>query len=185
MATPPPPPRYTGAPEDGALAAAKVTTDTGGDPAPRAALTAFPRNPPEAYRRLEAVYREVDRRVAALSPQCNARGICCDFDRVDHVLFATRLEIDYIRDHLPSERYAGETGNVCPLLTDGLCTAREERMVGCRTYFCQEGWEPFGAEVYEWALGAIQGIVRDLELEYGYAPVLPALRALSATSEEG
>src|SRR5205085_7412758 len=106
------------------------------------------RAPAEAYDRLRALYRELDAEIARLAPRCDGRGICCDFDVVDHVLYATQLEVDLVKDALPG-LYARATGNRCPFLEDGRCGAREVRMLGCRTYFCQPGWEPYATELYE------------------------------------
>lgn len=134
------------------------------------------RAPAEAYRRLQDLYRELDAEIAALAPRCDGRGICCDFDVVDHVLFASKLEMDLVKDALPPERYRTASGNRCPLLVDGRCGARDVRMLGCRTYFCQEGWEPRGNELYERYYARIKEIARDLDLDWRYAPALGQLR---------
>ena len=92
------------------------------------------------------------------------------------MLYASKLEIDYVKDHLEEPRYTRDSGNVCPLLEDGRCGAREARMLGCRTYFCQEGWEPFGSEVYERAYAQIKSIAADLDLDWSYRPALELMR---------
>jgi Fe-S-cluster containining protein len=150
-------------------------------PVPRAdpvsvSADAARRAPAEAYRRLAEIYRDVDAEIARLAPRCDARGICCDFDRVDHVLFASKLEVDFVKDHAPEARWAKDVGNRCPFLEGGLCTAREIRPLGCRTYFCQEGWEPHGAELYERHYARVKEIAVAFGLEWRYAPVLAQLR---------
>ncbi len=135
------------------------------------------RNPPAAYRALEAVYRDLDREIARLAPRCDARGICCDFDRADHVLFASALEVDYVKDHVPRERWARPSGNRCPLLTgDGKCGAREFRMLGCRTYFCQPGWSAHAADLYERHYARLKAIAAEHGLPWRYAPALAQFR---------
>jgi len=136
-----------------------------------------PRLPPSAAARLGEVYAEVDRRIAALGPVCFARGICCDFERVDHVLYASKLETDCALERIRPRTDLPPGRDVCPYLQDGLCGARSVRMLGCRTYFCQEGWEPRGAEVYEWALGQLRQICADHDLGWAYAPALRLLAA--------
>jgi hypothetical protein len=165
---PPPPPRYAGPP----LAPAEPPP-AGPPPVP---LGPALRNPAAAYRALEEVYRDLEREIARLAPRCDARGICCDFDRVDHVLFATKLEVDYVKDHTPPERWAAPTGNRCPLLEDGRCGARAVRMLGCRTYYCQEGFAPLAAELYERHYARIRAIAAEHRLEWRYAPVLAQFR---------
>jgi hypothetical protein len=166
---PPPPPPYrppAGPPETSTECEQKVNTD------PALARRA----PAEAYARLAAIYRDLDAEIARLAPRCDARGICCDFDRVDHVLYASKLEVDYVKDHDPEGRRLRPSGNACPFLEGGRCGARGVRMIGCRTYFCQEGFEPFGAELYERHYARVKAIARDLGLEWRYAPALELLR---------
>jgi hypothetical protein len=131
---------------------------------------------PDVHAALEAIYRDVDAEISALAPRCDQRGICCDFDRTDHVLYASSLEIDYVKAHTDEARYRRPTGNVCPFLMDGACTAREVRMLGCRTYFCQEGWEPHGAEVYERAYARIRALARAHDLPWRYGSALEQMR---------
>jgi hypothetical protein len=135
------------------------------------------RAPLAAYRALEAVYRALDCEIARLGPRCDGRGICCDFDAVRHVLYASKLEVDYVKDRLPRERWARPSGNVCPLLTDeGRCGARDVRMLGCRTYFCQDGFAPFSSELYERHYARIKAIAAEHGLEWRYAPALAQFR---------
>jgi hypothetical protein len=134
------------------------------------------RAPAAAYTALEALYRDLDAEIAELAPRCDARGLCCDFDIVDHRLYASKLEVDYVKDHDPDRRYTRDSGNCCPFLENGRCGARGIRMLGCRTYFCQPGWEPFGAELYERYYAAIQRIAVEHGLEWAYAPALAQFR---------
>ncbi len=151
-------------------------------PAPDPAPTGPPvplgplRHPAEAYRRLEAVYEDLERELGPIRPRCDARGLCCDFDAVDHVLYASKLEVDYVKDHVARERYAAPTGNVCPLLDGALCGARAVRMLGCRIYYCDPAWQAPSADLYEKHYARIKAIAVDLGLEWRYAPALVQLR---------
>jgi Fe-S-cluster containining protein len=146
------------------------------DPARKSDLESARRAPPEAYARLREVYRDLDAEIARLAPRCDARGICCDFDLVDHVLYCSKLEIDFAKDHDPEGRHRRASGNRCPFLEGGRCGAREHRMLGCRTYFCQEGFAPYAAELYERHYARVKAIARDLGLDWAYAPALEQLR---------
>ncbi len=111
-----------------------------------------PRLLPDALRReLESIYAEADRRVAEIGVACWVRGICCDFRRADHHLYASSAEVDYIREkHSPDP--AGD-GELCPFWRGGVCTERERRPLGCRTYFCDERYrdelEALYGELYD------------------------------------
>lgn len=163
----PPPPPYAGPP------ARAVEPPAAPPPRP---LAEGLRAPAAAYRALEEVYRDLDREIARLGPRCDARGLCCDFDRVDHVLFASKLEIDYVKDHEPRARYAAAVGNRCPFLEEGQCGARAVRMLGCRTYYCQEGFAPIAAELYERHYARVKAIAREHGLEWRYAGALVQFR---------
>ncbi len=91
--------------------------------------------PPEAFVELARIYAEADAAVAGVGAVCTNRAVCCDFDKVDHTLFATDLEVEFLlATHGPPDRW--EHPNRCPYQVDGLCTARRARPLGCRTYFC-------------------------------------------------
>jgi hypothetical protein len=169
VVVPPPPPPYAGPP-------GRPPAEEPAAPPP-APLGGPLRAPAAAYRALEEVYRDLDREIARLGPRCDGRGICCDFDLVDHVLFASRLEIDYVKDHVPSARYAAPTGNRCPFLEDGRCGARAVRMLGCRTYYCQAGFGPIAGELYERHYARVKAIAREHGLAWSYAPALAQLRS--------
>lgn len=87
-----------------------------------------------------------------------------------------------VMDRVPRERWARESGNRCPLLEGGRCGAREVRMLGCRAFFCQEGWEPIGAELYERHHARVKEIAARFGLGWRYAPALAQLREKSADS---
>lgn len=129
----------------------------------------------EAFRRLEAIYAELDELLAAVRPVCIARGVCCRFEEADHILYATALEADYAAHRHP-EAPAPEAEGRCPYHVKGRCTAREGRPLGCRTYFCDAGFSDALEAVHERLLGEIRAIERDLGYPAAYAP-FPALLA--------
>ena len=90
----------------------------------------------QAFTKLADVYQEVSDQISKRQMICNMRGICCDFDRADHRLYATKLEIAYFisESGLPT----GVTPSTCPWFSEGKCFAREGRVLGCRAYFCTD-----------------------------------------------
>lgn len=122
-----------------------------------------------AFAELEVLYAELDAEVSAHSPRCELSGRCCRFEEAGHVLYATALETDYaVRQH--PEAHAPEAEGRCPYHVRGLCTAREGRPLGCRTYFCDPLTENVLLEVHERYLTRVRAIEREHGYPAAYAP---------------
>ncbi|GIW83017.1 MAG: hypothetical protein KatS3mg105_4824 [Gemmatales bacterium] len=116
------------------------------------------------------LYREVDEEVARAGPVCFATGRCCRFKEWGHVLYLSNLEADVLRETAPP--FMGPVADVsCPFQKDRLCTAREERPLGCRIYFCDPAYQDKAAQIYENALSKLKEIARHHQLEWRYAPL--------------
>lgn len=133
----------------------------------------------EAFRRLEALYAEVDAFVGRANPVCIVRGVCCRFEEAGHELFATALESDYAAHRHPDAPPPEAEGR-CPYHVRGLCTAREGRPLGCRTYFCDANTESVLQEAHEHFLRGIRRIERETgyPVAYGRFPALLAARGV-------
>jgi Fe-S-cluster containining protein len=127
------------------------------EPAPEARRAAFAE--------LEALYAEVDDWVAGGRPVCLARGVCCRFEEAGHELWATALEADYCAEQHP-EAPRPEAPGRCAYHVGGRCTAREGRPLGCRTYFCHDGYR----EALETGHERFLARIREIEARHGYAP---------------
>lgn len=102
-----------------------------------------------ALAELESLYTELDGELRRYTFQCRASGDCCDFDAWGHRLYATTLEAEHFFRHSPEKR-ANENPGHCPAWgKDRLCSAREGRMLGCRTFFCITGTRGDPHEVHE------------------------------------
>ncbi|MEM7166047.1 MAG: hypothetical protein AAF581_11305 [Planctomycetota bacterium] len=119
------------------------------------------------------LYARVDAEIAPHEGLCRLRGICCDFDRAEHVLFSSSTEAAYLLAHRSLANWDGE-GQLCPFWQDGLCTAREHRPLGCRTYFCDPSWD--GSEIYERYHRELEEVGARQGIEYRYAPWVELLR---------
>ena len=117
-----------------------------------------------AFAELEALYEEVDEWVAGGRPVCLARGVCCRFEEAGHELWATALEADYCAARHP-EPPRPEAPGRCAFHVEGRCTAREGRPLGCRTYFCHDGYRDALEAGHERFLARI----REIEARHGYA----------------
>jgi Fe-S-cluster containining protein len=149
-----------------------------------------------AFAALRLLYAEVEREIAARAPVCDLKGVCCDFERSDHVLYATRLETDYAVTQAqqrgsalaPSAELPPRERKLCPFWKDGLCTHREGRPLGCRIYFCDPSYD--GAPLYERFHAAIQQLCAASGYPYSYGRFvneLPEAAELAprATEEAG
>jgi len=127
----------------------------------------------EAFRRLAAVYAELEALLATVRPVCIARGVCCRFEDAGHELYATALEADYAVHHHPAAPPPEAPGR-CPYHVAGRCTARAGRPLGCRTYFCDRPFEEALQATHERLLADI----RRIEAETGYPRVYARFPAL-------
>jgi len=102
---------------------------------------------PDARAALAAIYAEVALVIDEHEPRCEVSGRCCRFDEVDHELWSTALEIAYARE-VSGDVPEAKPG-LCPWHVEGLCTLRDGRPLGCRTFFCDPRWKDLGPEVHE------------------------------------
>ncbi|MFT7667341.1 MAG: Fe-S-cluster containining protein [Planctomycetota bacterium] len=135
-----------------------------------------------AFEQLKSLYAELDAEISSHSPRCEMSGLCCRFEEAGHQLYATSLETDFAA-HAHPQAPAPEAEGRCPYHVRGMCTAREGRPLGCRTYFCDERTEDALQEVHESYLGRI----REIEATTGYAssygpfPAQLAMRGVGET----
>ncbi|MEO2095317.1 MAG: YkgJ family cysteine cluster protein [bacterium] len=140
-----------------------------GPPATRAA----------AFAELAVLYGELDQALEKLQPSCVRSGLCCRFEDAGHELFATLLETDYTVALHPKAP-APEAPGRCPYHVAGVCTAREGRPLGCRTYYCDERTSAALEELHEQFLGRVREIEARNSYPGGYArfPSLLSMRGV-------
>jgi hypothetical protein len=121
-------------------------------------------------REVLAVYAAVDEAVRAAGPRCDASGRCCRFAEYGHTLFISHFEAELLLESAPP--YTVPVGReACPFQVDNLCTARDERPLGCRIYFCDPAYEETGNQITEDALGRLKRIADDHAAGWRYAPL--------------
>jgi Fe-S-cluster containining protein len=134
----------------------------------------------EGFQALEAVYRQADQRLAELSAVCRGCGRCCDFEAAGHQLWATRLEIAYMKERGGPMVHPGQ--GRCPWQgPQGRCLNRDGRVLGCRVFFCRLDEEVRSAE-YELLLSRLREIHDALELDWRYVDVCGELFSGTALS---
>jgi Fe-S-cluster containining protein len=120
--------------------------------------------------RVLAVYAEVDRQVAVAAPRCDASGRCCRFEEYGHTLFLSRFEAEILLETAPAyDKPVSRAG--CPFQVDGLCTARDERPLGCRIYFCDPAYQTRQSEITEAAIADLKRIADETGTGWHYAPL--------------
>ncbi|MFT5050808.1 MAG: Fe-S-cluster containining protein [Chlamydiales bacterium] len=139
-----------------------------------------------AFALLEALYEELEAFVQKVNPVCLRRGVCCNFEQAGHELFSTALEADYAAARHPHADPPAAAGR-CPYHVQGMCTAREGRPLGCRTYFCDSRWESVLQEAHEHFLGRLRSIERDTGYPVAYArfPALLEARGIGLADGAG
>ncbi len=101
-----------------------------------------------ASQELERLYARVDEALDAARPKCEMSGLCCDFPRSGHELFATDLESSYALEKAGGVVPEAPSG-LCPWHVDGTCRLRDGRPLGCRLYFCDPAWAAEMPAAYE------------------------------------
>jgi hypothetical protein len=121
-------------------------------------------------RRVLEVYAEVDAAIAAAQPRCDASGRCCRFAEWGHTLFLSRFEAEILLETAPE--FTQPVGaSHCPFQVGNLCTARAERPLGCRIYFCDPAFQHPQQAITERALAQLKRIADEYGTGWHYAPL--------------
>ena len=125
---------------------------------------------PDVRRRVLEVYATADRAVSAAAPRCDASGRCCRFTEYGHSLFISQFEAELLLETAPAYD-TPVTRDGCPFQVDNLCTARNERPLGCRIYFCDPAYQETGNGITEEAIASLKRIADDHGTGWRYAPL--------------
>lgn len=129
----------------------------------------------QALEALGELYHSLEREVAALNPRCELRGRCCDFPVSGLTLYATEIEVEYLKLRHPRGRQPA--AHWCPHYVGGRCEAREGRPLGCRLYFCdpdrQSDLEQLSMRYHQ----ELKRLHRAHDIPYRYAPFLMQVRS--------
>lgn len=130
---------------------------------------------PHIRERLDGIYRRLQDDIAATGVVCRQRGLCCDFEKMDHVLFCSTLELENMAS-APRYEAANASGRLCPFWKDGMCEARDVRPLGCRVYYCDTSYTAEHSQrVYEKYHRDIEELARESNTDYAYVPMIAAL----------
>ncbi len=108
--------------------------------------------------------------MALAGPVCLASGRCCRFREYGHVLFLSNLEAQVLlADVPPVDLPASADG--CPFQKDNLCTARPQRPLGCRVFFCDPSYQASANRITETYVHRLKLLSRELAIDWLYAPL--------------
>jgi Fe-S-cluster containining protein len=126
---------------------------------------------PELKQAVLAIYAEVDAAIAAAKPRCESSGRCCRFTEYGHSLFLSQFEADILLETAP-EFDQPVTRDGCPFQVNRLCTARSERPIGCRVYFCDPDFqEEQQGPITEAAIAKLKKLADEHGTGWNYAPL--------------
>jgi len=130
---------------------------------------------PVLRRELEKLFHELDEEIRFTGAACRQRGECCDFTRAEHILYASGLELSFIRELHPRPFPAGS--KLCPFWKGGLCTLRDRRPLGCRTYFCDGAVREELERLHEKYHRRLKDLAERYQVPWMYRPLVEALRS--------
>jgi Fe-S-cluster containining protein len=155
--------------EKQAAAREREARSGGGDASPPAVPEAAWR---AALEELDRIYADLDAELPRHKFLCQASGDCCDFDAFGHRLYASTLEVERFFRTAPPGR-ANENPRSCPAWgKDRLCTAREGRMLGCRTFFCAGGQGADPNAIYERYYRRVKDVHERHGIPFRYADIV-------------
>jgi hypothetical protein len=116
------------------------------------------------------LYNQVDVDVRAAGPVCVASGRCCRFKEYGHTLFISSLEAEVLLADAPAYQ-TPVSADFCPFQRENLCTAREQRPLACRIYFCDPAYQETGKGLSERYLHRLKDLANRYNIPWQYAPL--------------
>jgi Fe-S-cluster containining protein len=132
---------------------------------------------PEFLTAISRILMQADRDISLLAPVCFAGGACCKFDLTGERLMVSTGELALLlRQPPPRPRQAALQR--CPYQSGPLCTARQRRPLGCRTFFCRGGLGEPAAAVYERHHASLRALHDASAIPYVYVELTGAILQL-------
>ncbi|WP_372365685.1 YkgJ family cysteine cluster protein [Candidatus Uabimicrobium sp. HlEnr_7] len=118
---------------------------------------------------MENLYHDLSEELSLLPAPCTSCGFCCHFDAAKHFLYVSTLEMVYLFDKYELNLHV-KNREVCPFLSKNMCSVRDRRMLGCRTYFRLHNKQQTIAseEIYEQYLTKIKELHKKYSVQWEY-----------------
>jgi hypothetical protein len=121
---------------------------------------------------LRGLYEQLDQEVARLGPICQLSGRCCRFAEYGHTLFVSAAEVQFLLRASPKPHRPLDRGETCPWQdSQGRCTARAARPLGCRVYYCDASYQSAAFEISERYITQLKRLTENHGLPWNYAPL--------------
>lgn len=120
--------------------------------------------------RVMKLYDSADEEIQSHRPVCVASGKCCRFLEYGHTLFLSHLEAEVLLHNAPAYEKPTNRG-FCPFQVNNLCTARDQRPLGCRVYFCDPNYAGKGELITEKYLSELKQLSEELGVGWNYGPL--------------
>lgn len=124
---------------------------------------------PELRKQVLAIYELADAEVAAAGPVCESSGRCCRFTEYGHTLFLSEIEAEVLLETAPPFDRVSPDG--CPFQMGNLCTARVERPLGCRVYYCDPRFKEQMPLIMEAGIQRLKQLCEKTGRTWRYAPL--------------
>ena len=124
---------------------------------------------------LRAILVEAQAAIDRYAPHCRGCGKCCDFEQLDHRLFCTTAELALLTTDNPPSKVPPLR---CCYQTGQICTARGNRPLGCRMFFCDEKVSGLYEDIYEDFHRRITELHHRWDVEYYYIELSEGLSQL-------
>jgi len=134
-----------------------------------------------AFEDLDELLEDLVHEVEGVGVQCRLRGDCCDFPTAGHRLYATRLEAERFARNLDLSGWDPDSG-LCPAWKDRRCTAREQRPLACRTFFCDPAFTDAVQDLTERSITRLKGLHDKHRIPWDYRDWIAHLAALREES---
>jgi hypothetical protein len=134
---------------------------------------------PTLAREVEALYNRLELKIRALGVGCWVRGACCNFDRAQHVLYASTLELAFLRTQRATVAQDAQPNGsaLCPFWEAGRCNERAGRPLGCRSFFCDARFRPTLEALYETYHQELRQLAAAHQYPWQYLPFVATVRS--------
>lgn len=132
----------------------------------------------KAFEKLQQLYDNLDEELTRLKFKCDSCGECCFFEKQEHILYATKLEIDFFTYMITKKKIASVDNIIerCPFQRKATCLAHKMRPLGCRSYFCNPiddiVLEDLSCKYHE----RLQKIHKEFNIDWEYKPFVKEIR---------
>jgi Fe-S-cluster containining protein len=126
----------------------------------------------EALEHVREVLAAAEADVDVLDPHCRACGQCCDFQAAGHRLYVSTAELALL---VSGDARQPDQPLRCPYQQGSACTARENRPLGCRVFFCDAALAASTQAVYERHHAELRQLHEAFGLPYFYVELTAGL----------